>query len=340
MGVQDRDGWREKQNKLNRERVTARARSSGGRWRLILLVACVLGLAYWLAKRESPPGLNQRVSSIRTTTGAPSSLLGCDDAFPAAGTFAGQLQWHSGAPARSVTTFSNQTIVDRVVDLLADEKVLLSVAVPANTQATIELPVGAHDWRLRAGAAWCGSGWRFVREQRTLISSPLEIVASSQLTVDIAPDPEHPTGFSLRTRDVPVITSAAARQDAAAGARAASGSVLVPRAANGHYYLDGFVDGEPVRFLIDTGATRIAVPVTLARRLGYYQGREVTVRTANGQTTGSEFKVKRITFGPFVAEDVTVVALWDLDAPLLGMSLLQSIELKQTAAGLEMQRAR
>ena len=340
MGVQDRDWWREKQNKLRHEREAPRTRSSGNRWRLVFLLACLLGLAYWIGKRDGSHGLKQVISSIRAPVGESTSLLACNDAFPAAGTFAGQLHWHSGAPARSVTTFSNQTMIDRVVDLLGNDKVLLSVAVPANTQAIIELPTGAHNWRLRAGAAWCGSGWRFVREQRTLISTPLEIVASSQLTVDIAPDPDHPTGFSLRTRDVPVITTGAARPDAAASARAASGSVLVPRAANGHYYLDGTVDGEPVRFLIDTGATRIAVPVFLARRLGYYQGREVTVRTANGQTTGSEFKVKRITFGPFAAEDVTVVALWDLDAPLLGMSLLQSIELKQTAAGLEMQRAR
>jgi aspartyl protease family protein len=134
--------------------------------------------------------------------------------------------------------------------------------------------------------------------------------------------------------------STAPAATASTEAQAAGDVLRVPRSPNGHYFIDGMVDSEPVRFLIDTGASRVALPVTLARRLGYYEGREITVSTASGQSIASEFKVRRISFGPFVAEDVTVVALMNLETPLLGMALLQSIELRQTAAGLELRRAR
>lgn len=308
--------------------------------RVLVLAACLV-VAYLVGQRqgligpdpaESSPAESRRKLSLWPATA-------CGDPFPVAGTLVAQPQWQRSASATSVTTFANRTAADRVVDLLDGERLLASIAVPANASAVVDLPVGAHRWRLRAGAAWCRQGWRFVREQRTRIADPLEIVASSQLTVDISPDPDHPTGFALSTRDVPTVSSIGTGPSSAA-VRKQGGTLLVPRSANGHYFVDGSIDGEPVRFLIDTGASRIAVPVTLARRLGYYEGREVTVNTANGRVAASEFKLRRITFGPFAAEDVTAVAMMDLDTPLLGMSLLQSIELRQTAAGLEMRQTR
>ncbi len=338
MGLEDRNESEAGSRRSGLGRRTT-APKSGGAGRRLILVACVLGLAYWIGQREGLIGSQPADSSILARGSSALQGVACGDAFPAAGTLAAQPQWNGDAAGRSTTTFANRTATDRVVDLLHGEQVLASIAVPANTHAVVELPLGAHDWRLRNGAAWCNRGWRFVREQRTMIMNPLEIVASSQLTVDISPDPDHPTGFALRTLDVPVVSSRGGAA-AAAPTERADGSLLVPRSANGHYVVDGTVDGEPVRFLIDTGASRIALPVTLARRLGYYQGREITVHTASGPSTASEFKVKRITFGPFTAEDVTVVALMNLETPLLGMSLLQSIELRQTAAGLEMRRAR
>jgi aspartyl protease family protein len=338
MGVKDRDGWKERQRAGGAPRPPAPRR--GGSLRRIVLLACLVVVAYWIGQRQ---GL---LSPERTAphTGGPNTgvqgrpALACGDAFPAAGTVAGAAQWQREASERSATTFSNRTPVDRVIDLLQGDQLLASIAVPAHADAVVALPVGAHGWRVRNGAAWCSSGWRFVREQRTTISPPLEIVATSQLTVDISSDPDHPTGFALRTRDSPVVSAA---PPPPAGTEQGAGGVLrLPRSANGHFFVDGTVDSEPVRFLIDTGASRIALPVTLARRLGYYEGREVIVNTASGQTTASEFKVRRITFGPFSAEDVTVVAMMNLETPLLGMSLLQSIEMRQTAAGLELRRAR
>jgi aspartyl protease family protein len=308
--------------------------------RILLLVSLVV-LAYWLGQRQ---GVFAPVAT-RLTDAAPAAesprwlAPACNDAFPPAGTVAAAPQWLREASGQSVTTFANRTATDRVVDLLQGEQVLASIAVPAHAEVAVALPVGTHGWRLRNGAAWCSKGWRFVREQRTVISPPLEIVAASQLTVDISPAPDEPTGFALATRDAPVVSTAPAAT-ASTEAQGGGDVLRVPRSPNGHYFIDGMVDSEPVRFLIDTGASRVALPVTLARRLGYYEGREITVSTASGQSIASEFKVRRISFGPFVAEDVTVVALMNLETPLLGMALLQSIELRQTAAGLELRRAR
>lgn len=307
----------------------------------VLVLACLLALAYWLGSHQSPlaPGRDAPPAASASRPGLDLPLA-CSDAFPSAGTLFGGPRWPQEAARRSTTTFSNRTPTDRVVDLLLGDQLLASIAIPAHADAIVALPLGAFDWRLRNGAAWCNGSRRFVREQRTAISPPIEIVAASRLTVEIGSDPEHPTGFSLQTRDVPVVTAAASPAAPGSPSEFAGDVLRLPRSADGHYFVDGMVDEEPVRFMIDTGATRVALPATLARRLGYYQGREVTVRTAGGEATGSEFKVRRIRFGPFVADDVTVVALIDLETPLLGMSLLQSVDLRQSAAGLELRQVR
>lgn len=345
MGVEDRDWWRERHDpRLRAEsgRGTGRARParshrprSGGPLRWLLLIAALLGLGYVIGKGGAQ--LRDALAGRATpAASAPPLAALCSDAFPAAGTVLQDRLRLPAAGARSRTAFANQTAIDRVVDLLDGAELVLSVAVPAGAQASIDLPEGVYGWRLRNGAAWCAREQRFLREQRTVVAPPLQIVRSSRLSVDITPDGERPTGFALATRDEPVLASAAAPS----APPSADGGLLLPRAADGHYYVDGAIDGQPVRFLVDTGASRVAVPVTLARHLGYYQGREVTVKTANGETTGSEFKVARIAFGPFVAEDVTVVALWNLETPLLGMSLLRPLELRQTPEGLHLRRAR
>lgn len=78
----------------------------------------------------------------------------------------------------------------------------------------------------------------------------------------------------------------------------------------------------------------------MARQLGHFSGPEVVSNTANGRAIGYGIRVRQLTFGPFAAEDVRVAALPSLDRPLLGMSLLQSIEMKQTAEGLELRPGR
>ncbi|MGQ9660043.1 MAG: retropepsin-like aspartic protease family protein [Thermochromatium sp.] len=107
--------------------------------------------------------------------------------------------------------------------------------------------------------------------------------------------------------------------------------VVLWRNRAGHYVASGRINGEPVRFLVDTGATEVTLSLTLARRLGLRLGPERTSRTANGITRTWPTQLARVELGGLVAHDVRASVLPHMldDEVLLGMSVLKSLELIQ-----------
>lgn len=66
----------------------------------------------------------------------------------------------------------------------------------------------------------------------------------------------------------------------------AEGAVVIPRHHDGHFRVAGSVNGVPVMFLVDTGASLVGVTDTLARQAGLQGGDPITFQTANGLREG------------------------------------------------------
>jgi aspartyl protease family protein len=103
--------------------------------------------------------------------------------------------------------------------------------------------------------------------------------------------------------------------------------IEVPRAIDGHYYLRAQVNGAPVDFVVDTGATLIVLTQSDAERAGLnpddlaYIGRAYT---ANGEVRTAPVKLDTLAIGPIKDQGVTaVVNEGDLEMSLLGMAYLQ-----------------
>ncbi|MFI8480509.1 TIGR02281 family clan AA aspartic protease [Pseudomonas sp. NPDC078700] len=107
--------------------------------------------------------------------------------------------------------------------------------------------------------------------------------------------------------------------------------VRLASSRQGHYYATGQINGEDVEFLLDTGATDVAVPADLAQQLGLQAGAAVTVRTANGQAVGHRTRLKQLKLGDIVLEDVAALIAPGMagDEVLLGMSALKKLEFTQ-----------
>ena len=87
-----------------------------------------------------------------------------------------------------------------------------------------------------------------------------------------------------------------------------------------------------MRFLVDTGATLIALPADDARRIGlsYLNAPRGTVQTANGSTTVYRVKLDTVTLGDITMNNVdAVIQEGGLTVALLGMSFLNRTEMRR-----------
>jgi aspartyl protease family protein len=105
--------------------------------------------------------------------------------------------------------------------------------------------------------------------------------------------------------------------------------LTLQRAPDGHFHWPGSVDGRRIDFLVDTGATRTALPGRLADALGLEPGRAVRSSTAGGTVTGYETQVDLVLEGGVAVQRLRVTVLPDLGAPLLGMDVLGRLRFTQ-----------
>jgi len=103
--------------------------------------------------------------------------------------------------------------------------------------------------------------------------------------------------------------------------------IEVPRAPDGHYYLTLQINGTPVRFVVDTGASDLVLTRRDAERVGLDHGQLSYLeqaRTANGVVRTARVRLGEVRLGPVVDENMrAVVNGGEMDTSLLGMNYLQ-----------------
>jgi len=99
----------------------------------------------------------------------------------------------------------------------------------------------------------------------------------------------------------------------------------------GHFVTTGQINGQAVQFMLDTGATDVAIPLDVADSLGLKRGMPVTVSTANGRSQGFQTTIDRLQLGDIVLRNVRAVVMPGLDdeQALLGMSAMRQLEFTQ-----------
>ena len=104
----------------------------------------------------------------------------------------------------------------------------------------------------------------------------------------------------------------------------------------GHYLLDGQINAQPVTFLLDTGATQVAIPQGVAERIGLEKSAPVQVSTANGTAQGWRTAIQSLQLGDIQLQKAAeiIVPNMDGDQVLLGMSALKQLEFTQRDGSL------
>lgn len=107
--------------------------------------------------------------------------------------------------------------------------------------------------------------------------------------------------------------------------------VVLQQNRAGHYLANGAINEHPVTFLLDTGATQVAIPGSMAASLGLSRGHQVQVRTANGIAVAYQTQLDHLQLGEISLYQVsaTIVPDYHSEHILLGMSALRALEFTQ-----------
>ncbi len=116
--------------------------------------------------------------------------------------------------------------------------------------------------------------------------------------------------------------------------------VVLERNRQGHYVASGEINNVPVTFLLDTGATDVAIPAEVARKAGLREGIAGRASTANGVITVFATQVDELVLGNIVLTDVSASITPSMggETILLGMSALRQVEFTQRGTTLTLRQ--
>jgi aspartyl protease family protein len=129
---------------------------------------------------------------------------------------------------------------------------------------------------------------------------------------------------------------------ATSASKATGGLVTLASDSRGHYFTDGQVNGQHIRFLVDTGATLVSFSTSDARRMGvdYLRGERGFSVVADGR----KVPVYRVKLDSVTVGDITIFGVeasigeTDIGAALLGMSFLSRTEMRREGQELTLSK--
>lgn len=174
-----------------------------------------------------------------------------------------------------------------------------------------------------------GAAPRFLSVGQTVQGVKLLLVEGDAATVDV--DGKRQT---LQVGGAPVSVGKA---------RAGGGGQRIVLTADptGHFVPQGQINGKTVQFLLDTGATTVALGAADAKRINlkYEHGQKVRMNTANGTSTGYLIRLDSVRVGDVVAYDVeAVVSPQPMPFVLLGNSFLNRFQMQKTNDQLTLEK--
>src|SRR5437660_747377 len=139
--------------------------------------------------------------------------------------------------------------------------------------------------------------------------------------------PARANSASLKVAAVETSTQIAAR------------SLSIPRDARGHFQTEGRIDGQRIGFMVDTGASVVALNESTAARFGLRptpRDYRANVTTANGTIKAAPARLPMVDLGGIIVRDVDAMVLPDeaLSENLLGLSFLSKLKRFEYANGM------
>ena len=135
--------------------------------------------------------------------------------------------------------------------------------------------------------------------------------------------------IAAKMTPTPASATASTKKAAQTVAQASGRSLGIPRDARGHFLTEGRIDGQRIGFMIDTGASVVALNEKSAARFGLRPSRgdyNATVTTANGTIKAARTRLPMVDIGGLIVRDVDAMVLPDAGLVREPARLVVSVE--------------
>lgn len=108
--------------------------------------------------------------------------------------------------------------------------------------------------------------------------------------------------------------------------------IVITRDYDSHFRITGSINGLPVTFLIDTGATSVAIPAVIAKKAKLVEKTKVQTETAAGDSVGYLTRIDVLNVGGVDVHNISAIIIPDFDSDqvLLGMNVLSKFSIEQS----------
>lgn len=190
----------------------------------------------------------------------------------------------------------------------------------SHAKGRVELPAGSYTLAVQAGSVWCNlekgftDGYTLDNRDKVTVNGK---ASSSLRLIPIGPEP----------KDMILAFTTGDRMSVAGG----DGKPLsLSRQMDGHFHVAGHLNGYPITFMVDTGASKTAIPFKIAKSLGLDRKCSPRkFRTAGGIVTGCLARAEELQFGGFILRQVDVTFTRSNEMSLLGMNVLSQFRIQQ-----------
>lgn len=190
----------------------------------------------------------------------------------------------------------------------------------------VSVPIGQYDTQLLIGSKWCNLIAGFSDGAHVSVSEKVAIIPGVTSQMQFYGAGLDPIQLALAYRHI----NLSEQEKNGSSEIIAPGKLELKQTTNGHYFSTGAINGSEVVFMIDTGATFVAISAEMAVRAGIQKCTPHFVITANDRVQGCAATAAEITFGPFKLTNVTVSILPGMPGDaLLGMNVLRNFHIEQ-----------
>jgi len=208
-----------------------------------------------------------------------------------------------------------------------------AVLLAAGKDKQMRIPVGQYQLEVQSGNEWCNFTEGFIDGEPVYANKLVEIKADNVVNLRVMSFGQSPNDIMLSFSDSLGVVSQSAQHVQG------SGSMVLQPVVGGHFTAEGALNGKPINFLVDTGASLVVISPEFARHAGITECRKARSSTANGIVETCRATAKQLTLGQFTIKNVEVSYHKGLGSTsLLGMNVISLFKMEQQGDVMKLSR--